>query len=193
MIGITGFSSSIAQELLNLIDEHPVVGSVHTLPMECDRYFLCAGVLYGIQASEMEEHEVITTLAVNFSDVIAFCDKLFDYNPRARVCVMGSESGFAGSYDVIYAGSKAALHMYVETKKLKHPGQQLVAIAPTIIEKTGMTNRRKDLDATIERGKSRRMGRWLNPQEVAKLVHYVLYVDQGALCNTVIRMTGGIN
>jgi NAD(P)-dependent dehydrogenase (short-subunit alcohol dehydrogenase family) len=174
-----------------MIDDEPRYGSVQTLPANCDRYFLCAGVLYGLQAADMLEHERVTTVAVNFSDVVTFCDEVLDVNCNARICIVGSESGYAGSYDMLYAGAKAALHMYVERKKLKWPGQQLVCIAPTIVENSGMTQRRTDLDGTLERGQARRRGKWLQAEEVARLAHYALYVDSGALCNTVVRLNGG--
>lgn len=192
MIGITGHRSTITQALLAMLPdgEVPVWDEV---PNDCGRYFFCAGVLHGKRVSQLPATESHETWDVNFAWVAEECDRIIDGNPNARICVMGSESGFAGSYDMAYAGAKAALHLYVETKRLRYPGQQLVAIAPTIIEDSAMTQRRGDLDACLARGRQRRMGRWLRAENVARMVHHALYVDDGSLCNVVIRMNGGVS
>ena len=53
-------------------------------------------------------------------------------NPSARICIIGSESAYRGSFDGTYAKSKAAIHRYVEATPT-HGQQQLVAISPGII------------------------------------------------------------
>jgi NAD(P)-dependent dehydrogenase (short-subunit alcohol dehydrogenase family) len=191
MIGITGKRSTITQEFLKLIDDNSrvVFGSIEDLPLDLEQYLLCAGVLIGKTAGEIEDDEAIEMFRVNFLGVARFCDKLFEVNSKARVCVIGSQSGYGGSHDIVYAGTKASLHLYVETKKLQYQTQHLVCVAPTIIEDSGMTKRRSDLDETLRRGKKRRLGRWLQSKEIARLAHFVLHED--ALCNTVVRATGG--
>lgn len=190
MIGVTGKRSAIAQAFSQSIAERDIVyGSTSTLPHDLDEYLLCAGVLVGKNAEAISNEEAFETFKVNFIDVIRFCEAVFSKNDHARICILGSESGIKGSYDMVYAGSKAALHLYIETKKLTHPGQHLVGLAPTIIEDSGMTQRRKDLETVLERGKARRLGRWLTAEEVARMAHVAL--KESALCNTVIRMPGG--
>ena len=104
--------------------------------------------------------------------------------------MIGSESGFAWGFDGAYAGAKAALHCYVENKPLR-PKQQLVCIAPGIIEDAGMTERRMDKENLEKRRKDHPKHRFLTSDEVAKLAHFLLYVDQGYISNVVIRMNGG--
>lgn len=193
MIGITGYNSRIIKELLKLpefdknqIIHHAGIGSINS---NCDSYILCSGRLFGQKIGDMTESEKWYSWSVNFTDVAVFCDHLFEVNKYARVVVIGSESGFKGSYDMAYAGAKAALHLYVESKRLEHPGQHLVCVAPTIIEDARMTLIRRDLDATLKRGKERRLGRWLQSKEVARIAYFAL--NQSALCNTVIKATGG--
>jgi len=192
-IGITGFRSSITARFLELIPDLEEVrhGAAEYLPTDCDRYFLCAGFLAGRSAEEITPEDSDETWRVNFQEPVRLCDRILESNAYARICIMGSESGFAGSFDTAYAGAKAALHTYVETKRLTHPSQQIVAIAPTIIEDTRMTYRRRDFEETIERGARRRLQRWLSAIEVARMAHFLLYVDRGYTTNTVIRMTGG--
>lgn len=189
MIGITGKQSSITQSFIKLINEDVVYGTTETLPLNLNSYLLCAGVLVGKDAQSISDTDARDTFHVNFLNVIRFCDKVFTENKHARICVIGSESGFKGSYDMVYAGSKVALHLYVESKKLQYPEQHLVCVAPTIIEDSGMTQRRKDLTDVIEKGKKRRMGRWLLSDEVARVAYFALH--EPSLSNTIIRMTGG--
>lgn len=189
MIGITGQRSSITKEFLKLTDEEPVFGNCNSLPLDLDKYLLCAGVLTGKSAVEISGDEARDELFVNFLEPARFCEKVFEKNKRARICIIGSYSGISGSYDTIYAGSKAAIHLYVETKRLEFSEQHLVAVAPTIIENSGMTQRRKDLEETLRRGRQRRLGRWLRAEETARIAKFAL--EESALCNTVIRAGGG--
>lgn len=189
-VGITGKRSTIAQAFVALNDSFDITyGTAESLPLNLDHYLLCAGVLVGKSAQEITDEEATETLKVNYLNVIRFCDRLFAQNKDAKVCIIGSESGYRGSFDQVYAGSKAALHLYVETKKLAHEGQHLVAVSPAVIEDSGMTQRRKDLQVALERGKARRLGRWLKAEEVARVAHFAL--RESAVCNTVIRLTGG--
>lgn len=193
-LGISGRRSSITTSFLLLSNKYEeiVTGSIHSaplLPLDCDHYLLCTGVLYGSSATDITPKEAASTFHTNFLVIAKFLDTLFDTNKNAKVCVIGSESGFNGSYDMAYAGSKAALHLYVETKKLLYKDQHLVCIAPTIIEDSGMTQRRADLNETIRRGKDRRMGRWLNAAEVARTAKFA--INEPSLSNTIIRITGG--
>lgn len=193
MIGISGRRSTIVQALLPMLpaSEEVVYDSSELMPTACERYFLCAGVLHGKPIGDLTDDELEETWGVNFADVAEFLDCVIDRNPEARIVVMGSMSAEQGSYDMAYAGAKAALHLYVREKRLRYPAQQLVCIAPTIIEDSGMTQRRQDLDRTLERGRKRRRGQWIQSLEVARLVHFLLYQDTGAISNTVIPVTGG--
>lgn len=157
---------------------------------ECDRFLVCTGLLVGLPLRAMLPDRIAETFARNFSDVAEWCDSVLAVNPRARIVVIGSESGFSGSYDMAYAGAKAALHLYVETKKLS-PNQQLVAVAPSIIEDAGMTMRRVDQDTLVLKKAAHPMGRFCTSREVASLAAWLLGSDGGYVSGTVIRMNGG--
>jgi NAD(P)-dependent dehydrogenase (short-subunit alcohol dehydrogenase family) len=196
MLAVTGYNSRIVQELLPLLPSDECVERIDhrafkvTVPV-CGRYLLCAGVIRPKRINEQSPDEIAETLRVNCTRPIAFCDHILDQNDTARICVIGSESGFAWSYDGVYAASKAALHRYVETKKLR-PGQQLVAIAPSIIEDTAMTMVRADTENLERRKAEHPKRRFLKAIEVARVIHFLLYRDEGYLSGTVIRMNGGV-
>lgn len=196
MLAVTGMRSRIVEELRKLLPpDEEVVGipggtDLADLSNRCQRYFLCAGVLRPKQIWQQSAEELDEGLRVNLITPLRICDLTLRYNDRARIVVMGSESGFSWSYDGAYAAAKAALHRYVETKKLR-PHQQLVAVAPSIISDCGMTERREDVDNLKRRMDAHPKNRFLRAIEVARMVHFLLYVDEGYTTSTVIRMNGG--
>jgi NAD(P)-dependent dehydrogenase (short-subunit alcohol dehydrogenase family) len=194
MIAIRGASSVIAQSLVPMLPEGETVAKIgrhERPPLEADRYLFCQGVINPRSILQQGDVMIAETFMVNAGRVIRDCERILEANDRARIVVIGSESGFTGSFDGAYAASKAALHSYVETKRLRSPTQQLVCIAPTIIRVSGMTLARADLEDVDRRGREHPKRRWLTPGEVARLVHFCLYQDEGYLTGVVIRMNGG--
>lgn len=179
-----------SQLLRPLLPEWEQVVRIDGEPPMCERYLLCAGVIRSKTLCEQTQAEIDETFHVNCIRPMQLCDVILAQNENARICVMGSESGVAWSYDGAYAAAKAALHRYVETKKLS-PNQQLVCVAPSIISDTMMTMARKDTENLQRRKDSHPKKRFLTAIEVARLVHFLLYVDEGYLSGQVIRMNGG--
>jgi NAD(P)-dependent dehydrogenase (short-subunit alcohol dehydrogenase family) len=206
-LGVTGRRTSIVEHLLRLVPDDRVVSigrrpdddvridlarpfDVGQFPSDLDRYVLAAGVMYPRRLADQSFDETATSLAVNLTSVVRVCEHLLDANARARICLIGSES-FRGSYDTTYFVAKAGLNAYVERRRLCHPGQQLVIVSPTIIMDSGMTERRDDLDQVADRAQASPKHRFLYAAEVARLVHFVLWEDDGMLTNTVVSMNGG--
>jgi len=192
VIFVRGADSAIAQALAELHAISPVKRR-DQMPDDGDKYLFCAGLIRQARLGQQSSAEVTETLFVNAINVIRECDRLLDVNPRARICVVGSESAFKWSFDGAYAAAKAALHRYVETKRLNFPDQQLVCVAPTCVLNTKMNQQRNpDGVAALE---ARRLmtpkRRWLQPMEVARMIHFMLCVDEGYTTNVVIRMNGG--
>lgn len=195
MICIRGYSSPLAAavaELLPASETLSIAGRGETITRG-ERHLFCQGVLTPKPITKQSKVEIANSLWVNAGEIIRQCDMIFENNDIARVCVIGSESGFSWSYDGAYAASKAALHRYVETKRLRTPEQQLICIAPSIISDGGMTARRADKDNLATRETAHPKGRFLTCAEVAKLIHHVLYVDEGYLSGVVIRLNGGFH
>lgn len=188
-VGICGARSTIAQEFGRLVfNEEIYEGGCGELSLDLDRYLICTGFLAGKALGDLSGNAAFDTWMLNFVKVARFCDGIFAANSRARVCLMGSESGFSGSYDMAYAGAKAALHLYVETKQLEAPEQMLVALAPHIIWDSAMTQCRGDVGLLEFDARRNRLGRWLTAFEVAREAHHLLYTASPALSGQVIRM-----
>lgn len=200
-IAIRGAGCTIARSLARLkaVDAHggagydPVIAVARGEPMPLDatRYLFCQGLLLPKPTDDLTDDERRETHEANAGQIVRDCDRLIAANDAARICVIGSESGYAGSYNLAYAAAKAGLHRYVESKELRTPRQQLVAVAPTIIADAGMTLRRTDHAQLAERAALHPKRRWLSSDEVARLVFFLLYVDQGYISGVVIRMNGG--
>lgn len=197
MIAINGIKTTIAGELLGLLPLHEAQHAKDYRlpgppPEGCDRFVFCQGYLAGLPATLHDEETASRTFQANFLQVASAIDAIMATNERARVVVIGSESGAQGSFDTAYAAAKAGLHLFCERKRLK-PNQQLVCVAPAVIEDSGMTRRRgEEGAASLEfRRREHPKQRLLSAAEVARLVHFLLYEDQGYLSGTVIRMHGG--
>lgn len=192
MIYVRGAGSTIAQALAELVAIRPV-RRAEDMPYDGEKYLFCAGMIRQKRLVDQTDHEIAESYIVNAASVMRACDKLIEHNAKARICIIGSEAAFTWSFDGAYASAKAALHRYVETKKLRSPDQQLVCVAPTIILNTGMTDARNDAGkASVEERRLRHpKQRWLQPMEVARLVHFLLCVDEGYTTGVVIRCNGG--
>jgi NAD(P)-dependent dehydrogenase (short-subunit alcohol dehydrogenase family) len=192
-IAIRGAGSRIVCELLPLLQSETIfrVKRGELCPPDALRYVFCQGALSEHSIGDQGYHQVGHSFWVNGAEIIRECDRLFALNSRARICVVGSESAFSWSHDGAYAAAKAALTAYVETKRLRSADQQLICIAPSVIADTAMTEARTDRDRLEKRLARHPKGRFLRAVEVARLIHHVLYVDEGYLSGTTIRMNGG--
>jgi NAD(P)-dependent dehydrogenase (short-subunit alcohol dehydrogenase family) len=193
-ICISGFNTTIAQRFCSLLSpdeaiEARTLGDIDAAAHS--RYLICTGFLAGQDLENIGDAAARMTWEANFLRIGQLCDEIISRNADARICIIGSESGYRGSFDMAYAGAKAAIHLYIETAKLKFPRQQIVGIAPGIILDSGMTQRRDDKSNLMDRAFFRRRGEWINAIDVARLAHFLLYVDSGNITNTVIRINGG--
>lgn len=176
MIAVTGYRTTIVQELQGLVDDEVFRIDLDLSDFGCpieapivDRYVLAAGVLHQKSILEQSAAEIQESLAVNLVNTIRLSEWILEHNPVARICIIGSESGFKGSYDTTYAAAKAGVHQYV-TSKATGPEQQLVCVAPHIIFDSGMTERRNDYMAIREKAHQ-----LMRAQDVARTVKRLLY------------------
>jgi NADP-dependent 3-hydroxy acid dehydrogenase YdfG len=206
-IGVTGFRTTIAQNLLAMVPNETVVSigrqptddvmvdfadefDVTAIPPDLDRYLLAAGLLVPRTLFQQTFRETAASFAVNLTSAIRICEHVLSNNSQARIAIIGSES-WRGSYDTSYFLAKRGINAYVEGRRLAFPEQQLVVVSPTIVMDAGMTTRRHDLDRVHQRAEAAPQQRLLDSAEVAELIHYCLYVNRGSLTNTVVSLNGG--
>lgn len=192
MLAVTGRRTSIVRALERMtgdtvlrIESVPDLSdptAVLSIP-HADRYLFAAGVLYGRPVLQLSSDEIVQTCAVNFINVMRACEMILARQIGARICVVGSESAEHGSYDELYAASKAALHAYVLTRETRWP-QQLVCCSPPIIGDSGMTYRRNDYPAVLESGRP-----IVSAEQVARCIRRLLYDNPtNPVTNAIVRV-----
>lgn len=165
MIAVTGYRTTIAQELSQFDQIERL--DTDRLPRGIDKFVLAAGLLHGKRLLDLSPVDAYETVQANMVSPMRLCERILAEIPTARICVIGSCSGIKGSFDELYAASKAGLHQYVKTRKVGER-QQLVAVAPIIIADSGMTRRRSDYPEVLETRKT------VTAREVAAIVYGLL-------------------
>jgi len=88
--------------------------------------------------------DIVSQISINLLSVVKICEVALQHNKKVKIIILGSESGIKGSFDIVYSLTKAAIHKYVEERKIKYPEQQLICLAPSTIIDSHMTIKRKD-------------------------------------------------
>ncbi len=190
-VGIVGHKTSIAKAFVSLRPSLQYkIGRTHDIPLDLDAYLICCGFLAGKTLLDITNDELDRTLGANFVKPAQLCDRILEVNDHARICVIGSESGISGSFDMAYAGAKAAMHLYIQTKQLRTPAQQLFGIAPHIIADSGMTQRRHDQDRVKAAAARHRAARHISAMEVAAVAADGLFGPSRFLSNAIIPLRG---
>tara|TARA_A100000164_G_C21913735_1_gene777080 strand:- start:1079 stop:1726 length:648 start_codon:yes stop_codon:yes gene_type:complete len=137
------------------------------------------------------ETEVINQIRINLLSILEITELALKHNKKARIFILGSESGKKGSFDIVYGLTKTALHKYITERKIFFPKQQLLGIAPSTIVDGKITIRRKDK-------KNVRKSINLNPKkrgiysfEISRLIYSLIYFNTDYISNTVIDVDGG--
>lgn len=202
---VTGGKSKIVQELQALLPQEEfrdvphgecdmadlrAVDSASELWTSSNRLVLAHGTLSKENFRLRTSEDLSYAMNVNLFSVLRICEWALGCNPNARIVVMGSESVIKGSYDVAYWMAKAGLHEYVRNRKLWSPSQQLVCVAPSLVNRTGMTSQKTEGEIA-QAIKQSPKARGIEPREVAQLIRFLLFSSEGYITNTVIEMNGG--
>ena len=158
---------------------------------KCDKIFLCHSILSNKKHLLKSENEIHNQLNINLLSKIKICEISLKYNPKARIFIIGSESGLKGSYDIAYALSKSSINKYVEERKIFYKEQQLICIAPSTIIDGKMTLKRKDQKNVRKSVKNNPKKRGLYSREISKLIYDLSFNNTDYLTNTVINVNGG--
>lgn len=190
---ITGHKSKIAQEFTKLVEPASILGvrcediDKH---LQASRYLFCQGYLAGKSPEEISAEEFRKTMDVNYVMIANAITTIIGSNPFAKICVITSYSGYKGSYDTAYASSKRLMNDFIDNVKLSSRHQQVVGIAPWIVQDAGMTVRREDKKTLTKYKNNHPLKRFSNSDEVAALAYDLLFKHR-YINNTVIKMHGG--
>ena len=135
--------------------------------------------------------DIQNQVSVNLLSVVKICEIALQNNKNVKIIILGSESGVKGSFDIVYALTKSAIHKYVEERQIKYPKQQLICIAPSTIIDANMTLKRKDKKNIKKSIRANPKKRGILSKEISNLIYSIFYEQTDYLTNTVIRIDGG--
>ena len=135
--------------------------------------------------------DITDQICINLTSIIRICEIALNTNPKARIIILGSESGLKGSYDIIYALTKSSIHKYVEERKIKYKDQQLLCLAPSTISDGKMTLKRKDKKNVKKSININPKKRGINSKEISIFIYKLLFEITDYVSNTTIHINGG--
>jgi hypothetical protein len=156
-----------------------------------DKILLLQSTITSTPILNRKSEDIFSQISINLLSVVKICEIALQYNKHVKIVILGSESGIKGSFDIVYALTKAAIHKYVEERKIIYPKQQLLCVAPSTIIDSKMTIVRKDRYNVIKSIKNNPKKRGLTSKEVSNLIYSLLYEQTNYLSNIVIRLDGG--
>jgi len=215
---ITGYTSKISKELIKIINSEIktkifTVGRHEDSTYYCDfsefssiknlikniinkekfdLIFLNHGILLGKKALELKKKQVNEYMMVNCFSKIAILEALTKYK-KANIVVTSSISSKEGSYDPIYAATKAGLDSFrIRSGKSFDSSVRLNFISPGVIKDALMTTIRKDQDNVLAISRSTPSKQLTTSYEVAKIVSYLLLSPGNIHCQD-IAINGGLS
>lgn len=156
-----------------------------------DYLFLNHGLLVGDKLKDYSDQDITKALHVNLVSVAMVLERLA-FIDNMRTVVMSSISGKAGSYDTLYAATKAGVDIMIKSFAPQLPsGSRLNAISPGIIEDTRMTTVRTDLDVLAATKQKTPTQAFCTSLEIAQLSYYLLF-EAANLTGENINVNGGL-
>ena len=204
---IIGSNSRIAKEFLKKLSKTSIVhqpkkrdwdmrnlkftNAQINLIKKVDKILLLQSIISPKQFLKRTEKNISSQTLVNLFSIIKISEIALKFNKKVKIIILGSESGIKGSYDIVYALTKASLHKYVEERQIKYSKQQLICISPSTILDSRMTIRRKDQSNIRRSILQNPKKRAIVSKEVSDLIYSLFYEQSDYLSNIVIRMDGG--
>ncbi len=159
---------------LNLNDNRTieeVISYIDTLQIKLDIVIFLSGMLPGKKLADYTDDEIEQVMNVNFSSQAMIIKYLLPYlSSNSHILMMSSISAQKGSFDPIYAASKAAIIGFVKSLATGlAPNTRINAIAPGLIEDSVMYN-----DMSVERQEFHRnnnpLKRLIKPDDIGKII-----------------------
>ena len=171
--------------LMNFIDE--VI-----YKQKFNYFFLNHGILLGKKALQLREKEINEYMMVNCFSMIAILEALTKYK-SINIVVTSSISSKEGSYDPIYASTKAGLDSFrIRCASIFDRSVRVNFISPGVIKDASMTTRRKDKDNVKSIAYKTPSKKLTTSKEVAKLACLLLLEPGNIHCQD-FAINGGIS
>lgn len=156
-----------------------------------DFLFVNHGVLPGSQIWNTSIEDINNSVHVNLVSYLLIIESLATIE-GINVVIMSSISGKAGSYDTLYAATKAGIDVSVRRYATGlPPNSRLNAISPGIIIDTKMTKDRKDFHILEQKKNTTPTKQFTTSMDVARLVYYLMFEAQNMQGEN-INLNGGM-
>ena len=204
---VTGGSSKIGKEFIKLLPKNIVINNPKrsewdlsknkfnkkqlNLIKNSDKIVILHSKLSSKSHLKKSLKDITDQICINLTSIIRICEIALSTNPKARIVILGSESGLKGSYDIIYALTKSSIHKYVEERKIKYKDQQLLCLAPSTISDGKMTLKRKDKKNVKKSININPKKRGINSKEISIFIYKLLFEITDYVSNTTIHINGG--
>ncbi len=204
---VTGGSSKIGKEFIKLLPKNIVINNPKrsewdlsknkfnkkqlNLIKKSDKIVILHSKLSSKSHLKKSLKDITNQICINLTSIIRICEIALNTNPKARIIILGSESGLKGSYDIIYALTKSSIHKYVEERKIKYKDQQLLCLAPSTISDGKMTLKRKDKKNVKKSININPKKRGINSKEISIFIYKLLFEITDYVSNTTIHINGG--
>tara|TARA_Y100001958_G_C21199791_1_gene526647 strand:- start:320 stop:967 length:648 start_codon:yes stop_codon:yes gene_type:complete len=204
---VTGGSSKIGKEFVKLLPKNIIIKKPNKIEWDLskdkfnrkqvnliknsDKIVILHSKLSSKSHLKKSLKDITNQICLNLTSIIRICEIALNSNPKARIIILGSESGLKGSYDIIYALTKSSIHKYVEERKIKYKDQQLLCLAPSTISDGKMTLKRKDKKNIKKSININPKKRGIKSKEISIFIYKLLFEITDYVSNTTIHINGG--
>ena len=204
---VTGGSSKIGKEFVKLLPKNIIIKKPNKIEWDLskdkfnrkqvnliknsDKIVILHSKLSSKSHLKKSFKDITNQICLNLTSIIRICEIALNSNPKARIIILGSESGLKGSYDIIYALTKSSIHKYVEERKIKYKDQQLLCLAPSTISDGKMTLKRKDKKNIKKSIYINPKKRGIKSKEISIFIYKLLFEITDYVSNTTIHINGG--
>lgn len=154
-------------------------------------YIFNLGLILPKNIIELSENEIFDSLKINALFTICSCEYILKSNNKARIFIIGSESGRKGSFDTTYFLSKTMLRSYVKQRYLLSPEQQILLVSPSTISDSKMTLSRDDKTRLENYALEHPKGCFVSNKEISRYLCDIIKNNSTYFSNTEIEINGG--
>lgn len=165
---------------------------ISTQKKNFDLCIFLAGYLPGNAIEDYKNAEIDKVMSINFSGFVkSYKHILPKFNDNAQVIIVSSVSGQRGSYDPVYAASKAALIAFMKSLSQVSPLKvRANAVAPALISNTSMFN---DMDSSRQKFHINQSptGRLTYPEDLSKIILDISRSHWSNMNGAIVQINGG--
>ena len=176
----------------DLTSEDSMRMACELLDGDIDIFMHCAGIMLAKSLPESSYDDIQKMMQVNLSAPLYLISKIIPkLSKRALIIVLGSQSAYKGSYDDLYAITKAGIHGLVGTLSPKlAPHHRIINVAPGITTGTRMTDLRTETDLETARDRVP-LKRLAHSDEIAKICYSLAGHEFDYMTGNTIDINGG--